>query len=203
MFSKLKEYYQTKKSSGPITHLVVGLGNPGKEYENTRHNVGWMMLDYILEQENVALKKLRFNALCGEGSLGGSRTLFMKPQTYMNKSGEAIIQAVHFYKISVENIIVLCDDVALPLGQIRIKPKGSAGGQNGLKNIIRLTNENFPRIRIGVDPKPHPEMDLADWVLSKFTQRDFEALDKLRPNVHKAVELIVGGKIDSAMNQFN
>lgn len=203
MFSKLKSYYKTQRPTGPIEYIVVGLGNPGKEYENTRHNAGFMALDYICEKENISLKKLQFNALCNDGMIGGKRAFIMKPQTYMNKSGESVILAMQYYKIPIENVVVLCDDITLDVGKLRIRRKGSDGGQKGLKNIIRLGGDTFPRVRLGIDPKPHPQMDLADWVLSKFTPADMAKLNELYPNVHDAVRLILSGDIDKAMNLYN
>lgn len=206
MFSKLAEYYNSKKptSTGAIEYIVAGLGNPGREYNYTRHNAGFIALDYIVEKENIQLKKLKFNALCGDGSFGGKRVLFIEPQTYMNKSGEAIIQAMQFYKIPVERVIVICDDVTQEVGKIRIRRKGSAGGQNGLKNIIALAGgDNFPRIRIGIGQKPHAEMDLADWVLSKFAPKEYDSIKEILPNISRAVELMVKDQIDDAMGRFN
>lgn len=202
MISTLRNRIQ--RPTGSVEYLVVGLGNPGREYEETRHNAGWLALDYIGKEENLSMKRLRFSSQCEDGVLAGKRVLFMKPMTYMNLSGQAVVEAMNFYKIPIENVIVLCDDTTLDVGKMRIRRNGSDGGQKGLRSIIQLSgSNNFPRIRIGIDKRPHPQMDLADWVLSKFTTKDKQALDKLYPDIYDAVKLIVSEDINQAMNKYN
>lgn len=191
-------------SSGPIEYIVVGLGNPDKKYENTRHNVGFMTVDYIADKTDVKINRIKFKSTVGEGIISGSRVLFMKPSTYMNNSGEAVVEAMKFYKIPPENVIVLLDDINLDVGKMRIRTKGSDGGQKGMRSIIYLSGSDmFPRIKIGVGKKPHPDYDLASWVLSKFTGNELKELEVIAENSLKAVELIIDGKTDRAMNLFN
>ena len=204
MFSKLKKYKTASSVTGSIEYIVAGLGNPGREYEKTRHNAGFMAIDYIADKENLSMKQLKFKSLCEDGAMAGKRVLFMKPSTYMNKSGEAIRDAMNFYKVPPEKLIVICDDIDLAVGKMRIRRKGSDGGQKGLENIIyHIADNKFPRIRLGIGSKPYPNMDLADWVLSKFTTEDMGLLDKRFPDVYKAVELILSENINEAMNLFN
>ena len=202
MFGRKSTFYTAP--SGPLEYLVAGLGNPGKEYENTRHNAGFMAVDYMAQEWGFSVDRLKFKALCGDRMVAGKRVLFMKPSTFMNLSGQAVTEAAAFYKIPWERVIVLSDEIALEPGKLRIRRKGSDGGHNGLKNIIYLSgSDNFPRIRIGVGQKPNPEYDLADWVLSRFRPEELQALRQALPNAAKAVELIVQGEIDQAMNRFN
>lgn len=211
MFNKFKKiinnrspFYSDKGGGGAIEYIVVGLGNPGREYENTRHNMGFIAVDYMAERLGFSMKKLKFQSLCGDAMVAGKRVLFLKPSTYMNKSGEAVRDAMQFYKVPIENVIVISDEAALAFGKMRIRRSGSAGGQNGLKNIIYLTGrDDFPRIRLGIGAKPHPDMDLAVWVLSRFSKDEGKLLEPVWQNTMEAVELIVGGKIDEAMNRFN
>jgi PTH1 family peptidyl-tRNA hydrolase len=165
------------KTAAPITYIVAGLGNPGKEYDGTRHNAGFDAVDHIAQKAGEKIQKFKFDALVGEANIGGVRVLLMKPQTFMNVSGVAISAAADFYKIAPENVIVLCDDVTLAPGKMRIRKSGSAGGHNGLKSIIAcLDSKDFKRIRLGVGEKPHKDYDLADWVLGKFPKEDLAAL---------------------------
>ena len=188
----------------PITHIVVGLGNPGKEYENTRHNIGFAMLDKIAEAHGAKIDRARFHALTGEAVIGGTRVLLLKPQTFMNLSGTAVGEALAFYKIPPENLVVLCDDVSFDPGRIRIRRRGSHGGHNGLRNITeRIGSEEFARIKIGVGKKPRPDYDLADWVLGKFPQADRAAIEERAADITAAVTLLLQGKTDEAMNQFS
>ncbi len=190
--------------TGPVEFLVVGLGNPGSQYDGTRHNVGFRALDYLAQQCACPVKKLKFQSLIGEATIAGRRVLLMKPSTFMNNSGQAVRDAIAFYKIPVEHVVVLCDDISLDPGKIRLRRKGSAGGHNGLKSIIYLTNSDaFPRIKIGVGAKPHPDYDLARWVLGRFSPEDDQKIQDRLPDIAKAVELIVDGNIERAMNQFN
>ena len=193
-----------KFSNNSIEYLVVGLGNPDHKYENTRHNAGFIMLDYIAEQLGVKVKRIKFKSTVGEARIGSHRVLLMKPSTFMNNSGQAVVEAMNFYKIPAEKVVVLLDDINLDVGKMRIRQKGSDGGQNGMKNIIYLSgSDRFPRVKIGIGKKPNPDYDLAAWVLSKFTGSDLKALEQVKENCFEAVELILDGKIDRAMNKFN
>lgn len=204
MFRKAKDFFTGYSATGAVEYIVVGLGNPGKQYEETRHNAGFLAVDHMADKLNMPMKKLKFKALCGDAMVGGKRVLFLKPSTYMNNSGESVRDAMAFYKVPIEKVIVICDDVALDVGVLRIRRKGSDGGQKGLKSIIYLTGrDDFPRIRVGVGKKPHPDMELADWVLSRFSKKDLEQISALFPNILEAVELIVGGDVDRAMSRFN
>lgn len=191
--------------SGPPTHLVVGLGNVGKPYENTRHNVGFAALDRIAERAGVSVTQIRFRAMiCDSARVGGARVILMKPTTLMNLSGEAVSQAASFYRIPPERIIVLCDDVNFDVGMTRIRTKGSHGGHNGLRNITdRLGSSDFPRVKIGVGKKPHPDYDLADWVLGKLPQSDLKALCTVYDGIAHAVELLIEGRTDEAMRLYS
>ena len=193
-----------KFSNNSIEYLIVGLGNPDRKYENTRHNAGFIMLDYIAEQLDVKVKRIKFKSTVGEARIGARRVLPMKPSTFMNNSGQAVVEAMNFYKIPAEKVVVLLDDINLDVGKMRIRQKGSDGGQNGMKNIIYLSgSDQFPRVKIGIGKKPNPDYDLAAWVLSKFTGSDLKALEQVKKNCFEAVELILDGKIDRAMNKFN
>lgn len=193
-----------KKDSGAVSWLLVCLGNPGDKYENTRHNVGFMVADEIAERQKKPIQRLKFKALTNVFSISGEKVLVMKPITYMNLSGEAVRQAADFYKIPPERILVISDDTALPVGRLRIRQKGSAGGHNGLKNIIQhLGTDQFPRLRVGVGEKPHPDYDLADWVLGKFQGEDKKTIDHAVKRAADAVECIIAEGLDRAMGKFN
>ncbi len=190
-------------NNGPITHIAVFLGNPGTKYAFTRHNAGFMALDYIEEKKNIKVNKVKFKSLVGEAEYAGKRVLFMRPQTFMNHSGEAVREAADFYKVPCENIVVVYDDISFEPGIMRIKRKGSAGGHNGIKSIIEhLSTDTFPRIKLGVGIKPK-DADMVDWVLAKIpkdSQKDlFSALEK----TPEALELIISGETDKAMNLYN
>ena len=190
--------------SGGVKWLVVFLGNPGLKYECTRHNAGFMAADALAKDKGIKINRSRFKALTATVELGGESVLLMKPQTYMNLSGEAVIQAVKFYKIAPENVIVVSDEMSLPIGKLRIRTKGSAGGHNGLKNIIaHLGTDSFPRIRIGVGAPPHPDYDVADWVLSVFRNKDAEEMAEAVKRAAEAVECYVLHGPERAMNRFN
>ncbi|MEE1153861.1 MAG: aminoacyl-tRNA hydrolase [Acutalibacteraceae bacterium] len=190
--------------SGAIEYIVVGLGNPGKEYQSTRHNAGFIAIDKIAEKYNCSITKLKYKALTGTCTIAGKSVLLMKPQTFMNLSGEAVVQAMNFYKIKPENVIILFDDISLAVGKTRIRRKGSDGGQKGMRSIIELSgSDNFPRVKIGIGEKPNPKWQLADWVLSRFTSEELKIYDTVTDNVSNAVELIISGAIDKAMAQFN
>ena len=193
-----------KMATGNVDYIIVGLGNPGGEYEATRHNAGFVVIDMLAEEFSCAVTKLKFKSLYGTAQIGDKKCILMKPQTYMNNSGEAVRDAAAFYKIPAERIIVVSDDISLDVGKLRIKRKGSDGGHNGLKSIIyQLQSDNFSRIKMGVGKKPHPEYDLAAWVLSRFKNDEVEPLKSAAKNACDAIKLIVGEKIDMAMNKFN
>ncbi len=196
-------FFNKNRSAG-VEWLVVGLGNPGDKYENTRHNVGFLTIDQIAEGQHVPVQKLKYRALTNTVELGGAKVLLMKPVTYMNLSGEAVGEAARFYKIPPDHVLVISDDVSLPLGKLRIRKGGSAGGHNGLKNIIQhLGTDQFPRVKIGVGEKPHPDYDMADWVLSKFAGEDLKAITAAIEKAAQAVECLIAHGPDKAMNQFN
>ncbi len=200
LFDKIKK---TEKVSGPPEYIIVGLGNPGKDYEKTRHNTGFMAMDKISEKTNAKIDRLKYKALTAACDFGGHSVLLMKPQTFMNLSGEAVFPAMDFYKIPIEKVIVIYDDTTLDVGKMRIRKKGSAGGHNGIKSIIGLCGgDNFPRIKIGIGKKPDG-WDLADWVLGKYSEEDLKTLDGMYENAAEAAKLIMDGKIDDAMNKFN
>lgn len=195
---------ETETTQKNVTHIIVGLGNPGSEYAKTRHNAGFMAIDYIAEKKGVKIDRSKFHALVAEAVIGDTRVMLMKPTTYMNNSGEAISEAARFYKIAPENIIVLHDEISFSPGLFRIRRKGSDGGHNGLKSIINhLASDAFPRIKLGVGQKPNPQYDLASWVLGKFDASDIEKLTQRFPDALSAVELIVSGKIDEAMAKYS
>lgn len=204
MFSKLKDYFTPYRASGPVEFVIAGLGNPGDKYENTRHNIGFMAVDRLCQKHGVSMTKLKYKSLCGDVMLGGRRVLLLKPSTYMNLSGEAVRDALAFYKLGPEQLCVISDDVALPLASIRIRQKGSDGGQKGLKNIIYLLGTDaFTRVRIGIGPKPHPDYNMADFVLSRFTQDDLVQLDPTLDRVVQACELIAAGDTTRAISRYN
>ncbi len=192
------------KRQGGISWLVVFLGNPGTKYEMTRHNAGFMAGDAMAKAQGAAINRSRFKALTGTCDIGGETVMLMKPQTFMNLSGEAVAQAVSFYKLAPDHVIVVSDEVALPIGKLRIRTKGSAGGHNGLKNIIALLGtDQFPRIRIGVGAAPHPDYDMADWVLSSFKGKDAEDILAAAARAAEAVECYITKGADRAMNLYN
>ena len=189
---------------GAPTYLVVGLGNPGAEYAHTRHNAGFLAVDALAKSMGASLDRARFKALVGEGTLAGARVLLMKPQTYMNLSGDAVREAAAFYRIAPDHVIVIYDDVTLDVGRLRVRGKGSDGGHNGMKSIIaQLGSNEFARVRVGVGKKPHPAYDLADWVLSAFTAAELETLATLYTTVEKGVSLLIQGDLAAAMQVCN
>ena len=192
------------KRGGAVTWLIVFLGNPGPRYQGTRHNAGFMAADAMEKAKGVRINRSRFKALTAECDMGGEKVLLMKPQTFMNLSGEAVAQAVRFYKIAPEHVIVISDEMSLAVGKLRIRTKGSAGGHNGLKNIIsHLGTEQFPRIRMGVGAVPHPDYDVKDWVLSVFRDKDAEDMADCARRAAEAAECYIVNGPDKAMNLFN
>ena len=206
MLKELKDrlYPSSPAATGPVEYIVAGLGNPDLKYQQTRHNAGFLTVDTIAGKAGVSLDRLKYKSACGTAEIAGKRVLLMKPTTYMNASGEAIVEAMQFYKVPAEKVIIIFDDISLDVGKMRIRRKGSDGGHNGMKSIIYLSgSDKFPRIKIGVGHKPHPDYDLAAWVLSRFTPKEMEGLEPVFQNACEAVELIISGKVDKAMNQFN
>lgn len=205
IFEKLeKEKVQKESSAGNIEWIIAGLGNPGKQYENTRHNAGFITLDLFSKQKGVKIDRMKFKALVGETVLANKRVLLMKPQTFMNLSGEAVREAAAFYKIPPERIIVIFDDISLDVGKLRIRGKGSAGGQNGIKSIIyQLNSDEFPRVKIGIGGKPHPDYDLADWVLSSFSEAEAKTMTTAAERAMQAAEEIIRNGVPSATQKFN
>lgn len=192
------------KKPGGVSWIVVFLGNPGLKYEGTRHNAGFMACDAMAKDKGLSVNRSRFRALTASCTIGGESVLLMKPQTYMNLSGEAVHQAAAFYKVKAENIIVVSDEVSLPIGKLRIRQKGSAGGHNGLKNIIQcLGTDQFPRIRMGVGAPPHPDYDMADWVLSTFKNQDAADMAQAAKRTAQAVECYITQGPQKAMNLYN
>lgn len=185
-------------------YIIAGLGNPSREYKNTRHNIGFDVIDYLADKNNIDVSTIKHKALIGKGIIGGEKVILVKPQTYMNLSGESLIDVCQYYKIDVENeLIVIYDDIALDVGSIRVRKKGSAGGHNGMKSIIQhLSTENFMRIRMGVGEKPKG-YDLADYVLGHFTGPERDLMDKAAISATEAIKLIMDEGIDKAMSQYN
>ena len=200
LFKKIEK----KEPTLPITHIIVGLGNPGEKYTFTRHNAGFLAVDFISQKYGFKCDRLKFKALCGEATIGGVRALVMKPQTFMNASGESIIEAVNFYKIPVENVIVISDDASFDVGKLRIRKNGSAGGHNGLKSVIEcLGSDKFPRVKLGVGQKPNPDYDIADWVLARLPKElepTFFSVLECMPDI---LSLMLKGELDKAMCDFN
>lgn len=195
--------FRPRNAVGPVEFIVCGLGNPGAKYDKTHHNAGFMALDRLAAAAGVTADRLKFHAMTADGVIGGKRVLLMKPQTFMNNSGEAVAEAMRFYKLQPERLIVLSDDISLQPGHVRIRKKGSAGGHNGLKSIIAMIgSECFPRVKLGIGGKPE-QWDLADWVLSEFRGTDAEAFEKVLDQIPELCAMLVQGEIDRAMNRFN
>lgn len=197
-------FFRKHKPQGPIDFLIVGLGNPGKKYEGTRHNTGFIALETLAGRLGVKLNKIKFKSFCGESSIDGKRVLLMMPQTYMNLSGDAVYEAARFYNLKPENILVIFDDASLPVGTVRLRRKGSDGGQKGVRSIIlRLGSDQFPRIKIGIGESPHPDYDLSSWVLSRFTKQEAELILKSADIAADAACMVVRGDIEGAMNKYS
>jgi PTH1 family peptidyl-tRNA hydrolase len=204
IFDIFKKIESQQASTGPVEYLIVGLGNPGRDYELTRHNAGFLCMDYIAAKCGVQINRAKFSALVGEATIGGKKCLLVKPQTFMNLSGRAVLEASDFYKIPPEKILVLSDDVNLDVGRMRLRAKGSAGGQKGLENIIlRLGSENFPRLRMGVGKKPHPDFDMKDWVLSEFNKDEQKLLFARFEPTFEAILRYLAGDSDAAVRLCN
>ena len=205
IFDLLKnKMYPADAKAGPVEYIIVGLGNPDSKYQNTRHNAGFLAIDRIAEKCSCSVDRMKYKALTGTATIADKRVLFMKPETYMNNSGEAVQEAMSFYKVPMEKVLVIFDDISLDVGKMRIRRKGSDGGHNGIKSIIQLCgSDNFPRVKVGVGKKPHPAYDLADWVLSRFTDQERTDLSPVFDNSWETAQLFLKGQLDKAMNQFN
>lgn len=193
-----------KKSSGGVEWLLVCLGNYGQKYENTRHNIGFMAADRLVEKNDLRCNRLRFRALTEIIDFGGAKVLLMKPQTYMNLSGEAVGEAARFYKVPPERVLVISDDVSLPLGKLRVRGNGSAGGHNGLKNIIaHLGTDRFPRVKVGVGAPPNPEYDMVDWVIGGFTADERKVIAPAIDRALDAAKCVIAKGVTEAQNRYN
>ncbi|MDR0914442.1 MAG: aminoacyl-tRNA hydrolase [Oscillospiraceae bacterium] len=200
MFNKFKKF----NNSTAVDYIIVGLGNPGTKYDNTRHNIGFFVLDTLADKLKIKINRVKFKSNSITTDLGGHKVLLLKPSTFMNLSGQAVVEAMQFYKLPPQNVLIIFDDISLPTGRLRIRQKGSDGGQKGMQNIIYLNgSDEFPRIRIGIGQKPHPDYDLSAWVLSKFSQKEQQELAVAAQNAIAAIELIINGDIDKAMNLYN
>ena len=192
--------FSSNNKGGSIEFIIAGLGNPGKEYEYSRHNAGFLCLDILSNKEGFKTDRMKFKSLVADTVINGHRCLIMRPQTYMNNSGEAIREAAQFYKVPPEKCIVIFDDIDIPMGALRIRRKGSAGSHNGVKSIVyHLNSDNFPRIKIGVGSKPHPDYDLKDYVLGNFSKHEKDVLADTMTTACDAIKYILDGDIDKAM----
>ena len=202
LFKKISS--ENNASREPISHVIVGLGNPGAQYLHTRHNAGFLAIDYICNKYGARVNKSAHKGLVGEVTISGKRVLLVKPQTFMNLSGECVRAVLDYYKISPDNLIIIYDDISLDVGRLRVRRDGSAGGHNGIKSILEhLGTKTFPRIKIGVGQKPHPDYDLASWVLSEFKDDELKALEGAFPTVCEGIEKILTSSIDDAMQICN
>ena len=202
LFKQISSSGDTAPSA--VEYIIVGLGNPGIQYARTRHNAGFMAVDALAKKYNVSVNRSKFKALVGDAEISGKRVLLMKPQTFMNLSGEAVSEAARFYKLTPDRIIVLSDDISLDVGKLRLRRKGSAGGHNGLKSIGELIGtDDYPRLKIGVGKKPHPEYDLAAWVLSNFNDSEIQSLRDADGTVIAGIEKVLCGDFDGAMQICN
>lgn len=204
IFDIFDRLQKEREALPPVSFLLVGLGNPGQKYERTRHNAGFIAAEHIAAKCGVRVDRSKYHALISEITVSGARGIIMKPETFMNNSGVAVSEAARFYNIPPERIIVLHDEISFEPGIFRIRRKGSAGGHNGLKSIIEhIGSQDFPRLKLGVGQKPNPEYDLADWVLGKFPEDDLAKFRSRLDDVYSAVELIIKGDIDTAMNRYS
>ena len=196
--------FKKKFNNSNIDFMIVGLGNPGIEYEYTRHNAVFLCVEYIADKLGVKIDKFKNKAYYTTADFDGKKVLLVKPQTYMNLSGEAVVGLLNFFKVDIDKLLVISDDISLDVGKMRIRRKGSDGGQKGLRSIIELTGkDNFPRIKVGIGKKPNPNYELAKWVLSKFKDDELKELENIKENVYSAAKLIINDQIDKAMNKFN
>ena len=196
-------FFGKKENLSGVEYIVVGLGNPDRKYENTRHNAGFITVGTLADKMDIRLDRIKYKSLCNTCTIADKKVLLMKPSTYMNNSGQAVVEAMNFFKVPPENVIVIFDDISLDVGKMRIRRKGSDGGHNGIKNIIYLSgSDQFPRIKMGVGHKPE-KWDLADWVLSNFNESERKLLDETAQKACDAVEKIISGNIDKAMNLYN
>jgi PTH1 family peptidyl-tRNA hydrolase len=192
------------KKPDPPQWIIVGLGNPGRQYEYNRHNAGFLCLNVLADEYRCKVDRLKWHALTGFADVAGQRCLLCKPNTYMNASGEAVGECARFYQIPPERVLVISDDISFPPGVLRIRRRGGAGGQKGLKSIIEhLGTEDFPRVKLGVGQPPHPDYDVADWVLSDMNEHDLKALRAACGNACAAIPMILGGDIDGAMSRYS
>ena len=197
-------FFKKQASPGPVEFLIAGLGNPGREYENTRHNAGFLAIDHIAAKYGAAVNRIKFKGSSGLCRIGGRQALLLKPGTFMNLSGQSVREAMAFYKIPPERALILFDDINLAPGKLRVRRKGSDGGHNGMKNIIYLSgSDQFPRVKIGVGQKPNPEYNLADWVLSRFSARELELLDPAIERAASAAQVILREGLERASSLFN
>ena len=204
MFFSRKNDPIHSQASGPVEWIIAGLGNPGRQYENTRHNTGFAAVDTLADSMHVTIDRLKFKCLTAVGSLMGHRVLLLKPSTFMNLSGQSVQEAMQFYKIPAERVLLLFDDISLPCGRMRIRRKGSDGGHNGVKNILYLTGKDtFPRVKIGVGQKPDAGWDLADWVLSHYSKEESAMMKQVYEKIPQVCSLILDDRLDEAMNRFN
>ena len=195
-------FFRSKKPG--VSWIVVFLGNPGREYYYTRHNAGFMAGDAMAKRLGIKIHRLKYKALTARCDIGGQSVFLMKPQTFMNLSGTAVSQAMSFFKVPLDHVLVVSDDISLPVARLRVRRGGSAGGHNGLKDIIaKCGGQDFPRIKIGVGGPPHPDYDVADWVLSTFKDSDAQAMELAAGRASAAVEVLITQGVDAAMNQFN
>ncbi len=202
LFKKIES--KNKFTNSSIEYIIVGLGNIGKEYENTRHNIGFRAVDEIAKAKNVSINRAKFKAMCAECVIADKKVLLLKPTTYMNLSGDAVQEAMNFYKVTPDKIIVFSDDISISVGSVRIREKGSAGGHNGLKDIIaKIGTDNFTRIKLGVGERPNRDYDLADWVLGKFSEEDNKVYSTFLDKSTQMCETIINDGIDKAKNMFN
>ena len=204
IFELFKKISSESKSAEPVSFVIAGLGNPGNQYIHTRHNTGFLAIDYICKKYGAKVNRSAHKGLVGDVVIAGKRVLLVKPQTFMNLSGECVRAVLDYYKLTNENLIVIYDDVSLDVGRLRVRRDGSAGGHNGIKSMIEQLGTNvFPRVKVGVGQKPHPDYDLASWVLSEFSEKELETLDPVFETATLGIEKILNGNVDDAMQICN
>ena len=204
IFELFKKISSESKSAEPVSFVIAGLGNPGNQYIHTRHNTGFLAIDYICKKYGAKVNRSAHKGLIGDVVIAGKRVLLVKPQTFMNLSGECVRAVLDYYKLTNEDLIVIYDDVSLDVGRLRVRRDGSAGGHNGIKSMIEQLGTNvFPRVKVGVGQKPHPDYDLASWVLSEFSEKELETLDPVFETATLGIEKILNGNVDDAMQICN